>query len=419
MTRDYPHDHDAEDALLGAAMLSDVAIETAGQIITADDFNKPGNGHIWHAICATYATGKVDAVAVAAQLQADGFKGDAYNLATLSKLTLNTPAVSNALRYARIVTEHATRARLWAAAAELIDRVQADPDAASLAEYARERFAGIDVPAGKPVPDPDFVSFMEAHAAEYDWIVPGVLEHRDRLLITAAEGAGKSILCAQIGVMTAAGLHCWTAKPIQPRNVAIIDLENSPRMLTRRLGMMRAAAIRCGATLDPQRLRVCARPEGLDLTTRTDRRWLLERCQANQTEMLVIGPAYRMSAGAAAKGDVGGEDQARTVTKALDEIRNRCNVTLIMETHAPHGGAFGRDLRPFGSSVWLRWPEFGLGIRRSGDSPDDYEVEHWRGPRDQRTWPSVLQRHRGHWPWTATLPIPTHRPTTPTEESPC
>jgi len=74
---------------------------------------------------------------------------------------------------------------------------------------------------------------------------------------------------------------------------------------------------------------------------------------------------------------------------------------LVMETHAPHGGNFGRDLRPFGSSVWLRWPEFGIGLRKEDD--DRYLVEHWRGPRDKRTWPTALQRRR-EWPWTAIMP---------------
>lgn len=402
-TYEIPHDDNAEEAVIGAALISDVALEAAAHLIDAEDFHKAGHAHVWHAITQTYAGGKVDAITVAAQLTANGFTGEGYDLASLSKLLVGVPSVTNAERYARIVAELATRRRVLSACRTTMEDAWHSTDAAAVAERARDMFADIDVPAGKPVPDQDFVSFMGEHLTEYDWLIPGVLEHRDRLLITAAEGGGKSVLLAQIGFMTAAGLHCWTQKPIPPRNVAIIDLENSPRMLSRRMGLLRGAAIEARVDIDPQRLRVRARPEGLDLTSRTDRRWLIERCLANGTELLVIGPAYRMSAGVAAKGDVGGEDHARTVTKALDEIRNRCNVTLVMETHAPHGNNYGRDLRPFGSSVWLRWPEFGIGIRKDGDSGDNYAVEHWRGPRDKRDWPQTLVRGR-RWPWTAIMP---------------
>ncbi len=51
--------------------------------------------------------------------------------------------------------------------------------------------------------------------------------------------------------------------------------------------------------------------------------------------------------------------------------------------------------------MWLRWPEFGIGIRK--EEGDNYVVEHWRGPRDKRDWPQTLVRGR-RWPWTAIMP---------------
>jgi replicative DNA helicase len=77
-------------------------------------------------------------------------------------------------------------------------------------------------------------------------------------------------------------------------------------------------------------------------------------------------------------------------------------ITMILETHSPHGSsASGRDLRPFGSSVWLRWPEFGIGLRPvdPSNSSAGVDVEHWRGPRDVRPWPNRLMRGK-RWPWT-------------------
>lgn len=407
MSRTPPHDQAAERALIGAALLSDHVIVTASHYLDARDFYPDSHQHIWHAITTAYAEGSVDPITVAAVLARKGHKGSPFTAPDLFAFTTDTPSVSSADRYARTVADCSVRRNVIKAAGEVIDAAYV-MDAETALETASERFGNIEQPTGKPVPDPDFITFMESHDSDYDWCIPDMLEHRDRLLITAAEGAGKSTLLAQIGVMAAAGIHPWTMRPITPRNVAIIDLENSPRLVSRRLRAMRAAAVKTRADLDRGRLRVASRPDGLDLTGRADRRWLTERCIANQTEILVIGPAYRMSAGVAERGDIGGENQAREVTKALDETRNRCNVTLIMETHAPHGNQYGRDLRPFGSSVWLRWPEFGIGIHTDGDDDRSYIVKHWRGPRDVRPWPSALSRGGPDWPWHPIMP--TRRP---------
>jgi hypothetical protein len=47
----------------------------------------------------------------------------------------------------------------------------------------------------------------------------------------------------------------------------------------------------------------------------------------------------------------------------------------------------------YGASLWSRWPEFGLHISKQG------RLLHWRGARDERAWPAVLNRG-GAWPWT-------------------
>lgn len=396
-----------ELAVLGACMLSDLAIEDATAIITPADFHAAANARIYTAILDVYASGaRVDVLSVHRQLDDPD-----VTLEDIHRLTITVPVVSNTHRYAAVVADAAVRRRLIHAADEAIRLANGDlatTDAADAAEKARALFAGIDMPAGIGAPDGDVSSFLKGTDMSYDWLIPDVLEHRDRLLVTASEGAGKSVLLTQIAVMTAAGIHPWTYQPMPARNVTVVDLENQDRLVARRLHRLRRQA----PDMDPQRLRVHCRPEGIDLSTRSDRHWLIDRCHANATELLVIGPAYRMSNGVAEKGDIGGEAAAKLVTGALDDIRIRCNVTLLMETHAPHGGISGRDLRPFGSSVWLRWPEFGIGLARDDDHPNDFKVKHWRGPRDERLWPTKLQKRAGRWPWTPTIPDD-YRPSAP------
>lgn len=399
MVNQLPVDDQAERAVLGACLLSAIAIDDVVHTLEPADFAKMAHQAIYAAIVATHTAGaRPDILAVHRAIE----PGVTVDLAYLHELLVDTPSVSNAAHHANIVIDaHIRRDLIHAASdiAELARGAVGSDGTGDIIDRARALVGRIDLPAGKGAPDPDVDSFTASVPTDYDWLVPDFLEHRDRMLVTAGEGAGKSTLLAQIGVMVAAGIHPWTHQPCTPHNVLIIDLENSPRLVTRRLKALRTQA---GAGFNPQRLRVHSRSDGLDLTTRVDRRWLIDRCQANAAELLVIGPAYRMSAGVAAKGDIGGENQARTVTQVLDDVRERCGVTLLMETHAPHGDSYGRDLRPFGSSVWLRWPEFGIGLAADRDDGTNrrFKLTHWRGPRDQRTWPKALLRESGRWPWT-------------------
>jgi len=394
--------HASARALLGACLLSDRAYLDASQIIDGSDFTVAEHTAIWDAITATYEAGeRIDVLTVQSRCPN-------VSLADLNALTAATPSVSGATKYATHVADHRLRQRLINASAEIANAANTASDAAHAADRARELVAHLDMPIGKGAPDLDVDTFIANTDTTYDWLIPDVLECRDRLLVTASEGAGKSTLLAQIGVQLAAGIHPWTGQPIPARNVLIIDLENPPRLVTRRIHRLREAA---GPNLDPRRLRILTKPEGIDLTARSDVRWLIDRCEANRAELLVIGPAYRMSSGVAERGDVGGEDAAKRVTRALDEVRIRANVALLLETHAPHGDARGaRDLRPFGSSVWLRWPEFGIGLRSTDpEHRIEYTVEHWRGPRDVRQWPLKLKRNAGRWLWTPVMPTGTFR----------
>jgi replicative DNA helicase len=89
-----------------------------------------------------------------------------------------------------------------------------------------------------------------------------------------------------------------------------------------------------------------------------------------------------------------------------------------MEAHAPHAGPMGpRSLRPAGSSLWLRWPEFGYGLRRVEHEQSAQEgracrLVPWRGARDARDWPLFLRAGdpaTGEWPWKPYEPIDADR----------
>ncbi len=117
-----PHNLEAEESLLGAMILSRDAIATAVERCGAEDFYKPAHGHIFDAVTTLYAQGEpADPVTIADELRRAGLLDAIGGPATLISLQANTPAISNAGRYARIVEEHALLRRMIGVAAEIAE----------------------------------------------------------------------------------------------------------------------------------------------------------------------------------------------------------------------------------------------------------------------------------------------------------
>lgn len=234
--------------------------------------------------------------------------------------------------------------------------------------------------------DPELDQFLSEPEPDYDWLIPQILERGDRLILTGAEGAGKSTLLRQMAVQSAAGIHPFNHSPMPAVNVLLVDLENGRRHTKRELRPLRLAA---GVEYPDARLNVIIRSGGLNLCDPLDQVWLDERVRANAADLVVIGPIYKMHLGDATE-----EGPARLVAAVIDGIREREGTTFVIEAHSPHSVNGGkRPTRPYGASLWMRWPEFGLHITETG------QLEHWRGDRDEREWPAALTRG-GDWPWT-------------------
>lgn len=137
---------------------------------------------------------------------------------------------------------------------------------------------------------------------------------------------------------------------------------------------------------------------GIDLSRPDDAAWLLERVVAHGPDLLVCGPFYRLHAAESEE-----ERGARKVVQALDAARVQADCALIVEHHAPHGANGARSLRPFGSSLLMRWPEMGMGIAPNSDEEPckNVKVMPWRGNRDERHWPRALKwgENDTDWPW--------------------
>jgi replicative DNA helicase len=124
-----PHNLDAEKSLLGAMLLSRDAIAAAMETCSADDFYKPAHAHVFEAINVLYNQGEpADPVTVADELSRAGLIDSVGGLAALVAIQADTPATTNASRYARIVEEHALLRRLIAVAGEIAEMGYSVPD---------------------------------------------------------------------------------------------------------------------------------------------------------------------------------------------------------------------------------------------------------------------------------------------------
>ena len=235
--------------------------------------------------------------------------------------------------------------------------------------------------------------FLETETdQEYDWVIPNLLERGERVIVVAAEGVGKTMLARQVAILSAAGLHPFTFEQIPPIRTLTIDLENPERIIRRSSASIMGAARRYGhkQVVDAHLL---IKPSGVDLMRNSDKAIIEEAVEKIRPDLLVLGPIYKSFV------DPGGRtSEAITVevAKYFDMLRDYYKCALWLEHHAPLGSSMStRDLRPFGSAVWSRWPEFGLSLQPDPTAPMGsyiYDVKHFRGARDQRKFPTKMTR---------------------------
>lgn len=225
----------------------------------------------------------------------------------------------------------------------------------------------------------------------YEWVIPGLLEKQERVIVVAAEGVGKTMLARQIALCSAAGVHPFTHSQMKPIKTLTVDLENPERIIRRMSAKILASAMRVGHV---QRIygELLIKPAGLDLMKVPDRAILEEAIERAEPELLVMGPIYKSFV------DPGGrtsESIVVEIAKYLDSLRTRYGCAMWLEHHAPLGTTLAtRELRPFGSAVWSRWPEFGISLQPdpTASEPYVYDVRHFRGARDERQWPLKIKR---------------------------
>lgn len=408
-----PHDIDAEMSVLGACMLSRDACREVLDILDPAAFYRPAHTTIFQAIGRMHAKGEpVDPITLAKHLADTGDLARITGSPYLHGLVQTVPTTANAEYYAEIVQDRALRRALIELGTRIV-QLAYDPagETASLVELAvtMARAVRDQGMAAEDLPTEDILDFVQ-HEDTYDWLVPQLLERGDRLILTASEGGGKSVMLRQMAVTLAAGIHPFApTERHDPLRVLTLDCENGAPASRRAYRPLLNSAERADSGVRRGQLHIECRPAGLDLTRPADRSWTMRRVEKLRPDILIIGPVYRLHAG-----NPNDEELARKVSVVIDEARATTNCAVLMEAHAPHHNGFGqhRSLRPLGSSLWMRWPEFGFGLRpvedeksaANADGARGRRVIPWRGMRDKRAWPQFVKQGE-NWPWQAYDPI--------------
>jgi replicative DNA helicase len=405
------HNIPAEQALLGILIASPQLADSCG-IRPGDLDAARGHDVVLSALLDLYETKHTsDPILLAdhlskrdqlARVGAEDARAGVY-LAELVTAGRGLPSVHH---YARLVREATVRRRIYEIGTRLVQTStgQADLDAVLEAASGLTLSLGmlVDQPidGDAPIPGLSLVSeFINEPSPAHSWVIPGVLERADRVMIVAGEGAGKSMLARQVCTLLAAGRHPFAPKSLIPaRRTLLVDLENPPDLVRRSLRNIVGQVHAEGLDVEDRAWR-WNHPSGMDLRSPADRTLLTRAIEQARPDLVAIGPLYKASSGR--PGDTY-EIAAAETAAVIDQLRERYGCAFWIEHHAPKADQSGRRSDPVGSSYWMRWPEFGLVLKAAPNSePNVYELARFRGDRDVRCWPDRLLKAAGRWPWTA------------------
>ena len=387
MTLSDPH---AEVATLAACLQSITARKEAKRRIVGKDFYTPAHETLWETMSALDREQvPVDPESIRSRIALD----PVAVAALVAVMTTHHAIPDNVGTYAETVRGWAVRRRISAEGARAIQAAEnPEVDATGLAGAVAAKFAAVrDSGLVEDVQSITLAELLESPDDEPDWVVPGLLERRDRLILTGGEGLGKSFLLRQVAIMAAAGLDPFDpGVHIRPASVLIVDCENSLRQVKRKArGVVRFAEHYGKGKPGNVNLLCVGR---IDILRDKDLSTIHREIDAIRPDIIVIGPIYAMSPKALMT-----DDDAVPVLAALDTMRET-GAALLMEAHAGHAmGSDGRNFRPRGSAALMGWPEFGYGLKPTAQGYAD--MVPWRGDRDARAWPQALKHDRDGIRW--------------------
>lgn len=225
--------------------------------------------------------------------------------------------------------------------------------------------------------------------------IPEILRRNERLVITGSEGGGKSVFVYQMLTGAAFGVDTFSLERTEPQRILFLDVENNEFQARANLDKIVPTLREIAPDAIPEWRSLKRRV--VDLLSTKDRSDVIRRVIHYAPDLLYMGTAYKLT-------DVSDETHrsVRAIQSVVDRIRQEIDCTVIVEHHAGHGHMNDRNnMRPEGSSYWLRWPDFGYGMQPLPTSNGKrlMRLGAWRGDRaTDRRFP-VAVKQGSVMPW--------------------
>lgn len=117
-----PHNHDAEQSVLGAIFLEPQALITAAEVLVPEDFYRVAHQKIFQTFLTLSDKGEpIDSVSVAEDLMAKKELEDVGGLPYISEVANAVPTAANVSHYAKIVEEKSLLRRLIRVATQIVE----------------------------------------------------------------------------------------------------------------------------------------------------------------------------------------------------------------------------------------------------------------------------------------------------------
>jgi len=365
------------------ASVSNSNAESVFSIVDVEDFELGKQQTIAQIIIRLLAENKVDQMAVATEASKQSKGLMTWYMVSVSEELYSTPTYC-----ANAVREAANRRRLEMTLNKaLAMSVDMNRD---VEEIVSTLVTDLDTSQANISSGLTTVNFDDVINAEDDlrpWIMPNMLRTNERMIITGPEGGGKSVLVAQMCLGASMGINTMSANldKHEPLRVLMLDVEND-RLQVR--NNMRKIYSTLREMNDVQPNIEWVDSQHIDLSDPVEQQKVVRIAKEKRPQLMYMGSLYRL----APEGDK--VDAAFThVSRTVDRIRAETGASVLLEAHAGHGLSNDRNgMRPYGSSMWLRWPEFGFGMVRHNQS-GNIQLKNWRGNRsDDRQWPAGLRR---------------------------
>lgn len=283
-------------------------------------------------------------------------------------------------------TAHLTRA--------LSDVVQPESDVQEIVARIASQVESDGSAGLTAVPRLTFDEVMSIEDTARPFVIPNTLREGEVMLMTGEEGSGKSMLMSQIGLGAAMGINTLslTNDAHDPVRVLVIDVENEDIQI--RDNMRRIWPYLHDARPEVIPDMEFSAHKFADLTDSRDKRKIINEAIDYGPNLVIMGTVYKLAP------TTDHELAFNAVMTTVRAIASKTNSAFIIEHHAGNGFQGDREgFRPYGSSMWRRWPNFGVGLVREKDDHRVAQLIRWRGERARgRVWPAgVRESHQIPW----------------------